>query len=97
MQNLPRGYGVAAEEAPDGGDPMCVCGRRWDDHSASTDCPNKKCMDGEVYVSDDPNDFAQVPCPVCKGTCKIPLADGDDLPPCYKFEERDNSYDYMED
>jgi len=32
-RNLPHGYGGAAEEPPDPGDPFCECGDRYSNHA----------------------------------------------------------------
>lgn len=58
-------------------------------HCLKIVCKNPRCIDGQIYVSKDPNDFAQAPCPECKGLgvietqcqdCEEPETEDDGIP-----------------
>jgi hypothetical protein len=100
--NLPYGVTDADIDREFGGDPMCTCGRRWSDHAEDTKCPNKDCCDGGVGYEDSADDPAR-DCPDCKGKGIVPMATGDGLDDCWKFEEAepddgsDDAYDSWRD
>ncbi len=92
MSNLPDGVSDKMIDAQFGDDSeRCACGGEWSEHNEDRACPNKKCLDGEVYASDKPNDFRTIPCPTCKGKGQLPACDHCDS--CKGFDALDSDDD----
>jgi hypothetical protein len=80
--NLPDGVTDRMIDEQFGGNPMCTCGRRWDDHTDVVACPD--CFDG-LAGDDEGNNWI---CRTCNGSGRtLAHDDSDGLPPCKGFVE----------